>query len=99
MPASLTPLLRGTLIVFRRKCGKDGCHCAGKNGTPHESPALKCTIGGRSQVVTLTAAEVPLVREALDRYHREQQRLEDACSAGMVWIRDRISTRRAKGGR
>jgi hypothetical protein len=91
------PLLRGTLITFRRKCGKAGCHCAGKKGTPHESPALKCTIGGRSQIVTLTAAEVPLVREALDRYHSEQQQLEDACTAGMVGLRDRIAIRRSKG--
>jgi predicted nucleotidyltransferase len=40
MPVPPIPLLRGTLITFRRKCGKAGCHCAGKKGTPHESPAL-----------------------------------------------------------
>jgi hypothetical protein len=30
-----TPLLRGTLTTFRRRCGKANCHCAA--GAPHES--------------------------------------------------------------
>lgn len=94
MPTS--PLLRGSLITLRRKCGKPGCRCAGKNGIPHESPALSCTIGGKSHVITLTPAEVPEVRAALDRYLREQEHLERGCEDGIAWLRAQVDARRDK---
>lgn len=96
MPTKTKPLLRGSLIVLRRRCGKRGCRCAGKNGLLHESSALSCTIGGKSHIITLTPAEVTMVTVALDRYHREQERLEAACAEGMVWLRARVDARRSR---
>ena len=93
--SSSTVLLRGTLIVLRRKCGKPGCRCAGKDGVRHESPALSCTIGGKSHIITLTNAEVPLIKAALDRYRHEQDLLETACVKGIAWLRARVNARRS----
>jgi hypothetical protein len=90
------PLLRGSLITLRRTCGKPGCRCAGKKGIPHESPALSCTIGGTSHVITLTPTEVPEVRAALERYLREQGRLERGCEDGIAWLRAQGDARRDK---
>jgi hypothetical protein len=92
---SSTPFLRGSLITLRRRCGKSGCRCAGKNGIPHESPALSCAIGGKSHVITLTVADVPKVAAALDRYSREQRRLERGCEEGIAWLRTQVDARRA----
>jgi len=61
-------LLRGSLTVFRRRCGKPSCRCA--DGDPHENPALSYTAGGRSKTLTLSAAEVAEVTAALQRYER-----------------------------
>jgi hypothetical protein len=99
MPKPTTPeptLLRGSLITLRRRCGKLNCRCAGKNGTPHESPALSCAINGKSHIITLTEQELPAVREALRSYHDEQLRLEAACVAGIAWLRGQVDARRAR---
>jgi len=93
--SSPTVLLRGSLIVLRRKCGKPGCQCAGKDGVRHESPALSCSIGGKSHIITLTNAEVPLIKAALDRYRHEQDLLEAACVKGIAWLRVRVNARRS----
>jgi len=95
MPPPTHLLLRGSLITLKRKCGKPGCRCAGKQGIPHESPALSCRIGAKSHVITLTADEVPKVEAALRLYHQEQERLESACEAGIAWLRERVDARRS----
>lgn len=89
-------LLRGSLITLRRRCGKPGCRCAGKNGVLHESPALSCTIGGKSHLMTLAAADIALVEQALRNYHQEQEQLEKACTVGIAWLRSRVDARRSK---
>lgn len=88
--------LRGSLITLKRKCGNPDCKCAGKDGIPHESPALSCTIGGKSHVITLKAPEVELVRAALDRYQTEIDRLEGACKDGIAFLRTQVDARRSK---
>ena len=52
-------VLPGSLITLRRKCGKPGCRCA--TGSPHETPALSYSVGGRTKMLTLTPDEVPAV--------------------------------------
>ena len=89
-------LLRGSLITLRRRCGKPGCRCAGKTGVLHESPALSCTIGGKSHLITLTAADITAVEQALLTYQQEQMRLEEACATGIAWLRARVDARRSK---
>ena len=48
-----TPLVRGSLITLRRKCGTPTCSCA--KGQPHESPALSYSIAGATKMLTPTA--------------------------------------------
>lgn len=97
MPTPPSPrFLRGSLITLRRRCGKSGCRCAGKDGHPHESPALSCTINGKSHVITLAPTDVQVVVAALRDYHAEQERLEEACSTGIAWLRNRVQARRSK---
>lgn len=94
--ANSKQFLRGSLIALRRRCGKAGCRCAGKDGVLHESPALSCTIGGKSHMITLVAADMAVVEEALRNYADEQERLEEACVQGVAWLRARVVGRRSK---
>ena len=80
-------VLRGTLKTFRRRCGKPTCHCA--NGEPHESPALFYRDGGQRVTVTLTAAEVPEVAAALQRYEVAQAELDERVATGIAALRAR----------
>jgi hypothetical protein len=86
------PLLRGTLTVFRRRCGKATCRCAG--GEPHESPALTFTEAGRTKTITLPADEVAEVAAALARYEAAKADLEEAADAGIAALRARLAARR-----
>lgn len=99
MSGSSLPLLRGSLVVLRRKCGKAKCRCAGMDGILHESPALSCNIGGRSYTITLMPEDVPLVEAALKRHRDEQDRLVAACQKGVLWLQERVKARRLQRGR
>jgi len=89
-------LLRGSIIVMRRKCGKPNCRCAERNGQLHESPALSTRIGGAPRIITLTEADVPLVTAAIQRHQRADERLEKACEKGLAYLRQTLDARRAK---
>jgi hypothetical protein len=77
----LPPVLRGSLICLRRKCGKAHCHCA--RGQPHASSALSYSQGGQTKILTLPPAWLPQVRQALQRYHQGQRRWERQAETGL----------------
>ena len=88
IPRRARPLmLRGSLITFRRRCGKATCRCA--SGEPHESPALTYTDGGRTKTVTLAADEVAEVSAALARYEAARSELEARAAEGLTTLRSR----------
>lgn len=84
-PRSKIPLLRGALFVLRRKCGKASCRCAA--GEPHETPALAYPEGGRTRTLTLTHADLRVVRAALARYERERAALDAKADAAIAALR------------
>ena len=80
---SATPwLLRGSLIVPHRRCGKPTCHCA--KGQPHATPALSFSRRGKTRILTLRPAQLPAVRAALRRYQQAQAQLEGRILAGLL---------------
>ena len=60
-------MVRGTVLVHRRRCGKANCRCASGEEL-HESTLLSYKQGGKTKHVTLPAAEVEPVREATERF-------------------------------
>lgn len=86
-------LLRGSLVVQRRRCGKPNCRCAdGVN--LHETPALSYSQNGRTRTVVLPASEVAAVRAAIDRYRAALADLETAADAGIATLTHRLAARR-----
>ena len=77
----IPPVLRGSLIRLRRKCGKPNCHCA--QGQPHSGPALSYSQNGKTKLLTLPPVQLPQVRAALKRYRRDVLRLEQQANAGL----------------
>jgi uncharacterized protein DUF6788 len=91
-PDRVPPVLRGSLITMRRRCGKPTCRCA--DGTAlHEGPALSVSVSGRSVTVSLRAAEVPAVLAALARYRSARDALEAQANAGVAALRGRTGRR------
>lgn len=91
-PDQVPPVLRGSLITMRRRCGKPTCRCA--DGTAlHESPALSVSVSGRSVTVSLRTAEVPAVVAALAHYQSARDALEAQASAGVAQLRARRARR------
>jgi hypothetical protein len=44
-----SPLLRGSLVLMRRKCGKPGCHC--QQGEKHTSLYLAARVGKKRKMI------------------------------------------------
>jgi hypothetical protein len=76
-------MIRGSVVVQRRRCGKASCRCADGEQL-HESTVLSYSKAGRNRTVMLAPGEVASVRAAVARYRAAQARLEQAGNAGLA---------------
>lgn len=87
-------VVRGSVVVHRRKCGKPNCRCA--DGTAlHETTVLSYSQAGKTRFVMLPADQVPAVRAATARYQAAKARLEEQANAGLEALVARLSARRS----
>lgn len=93
-PRSEPLLLRGSLIVLRRKCGKPTCACT--QGAPHETSALSLSLRNVTQILTLRPQDLQEVRAALRRYKKAVQDLDRKALAGVRLLRRRIEKEKAE---
>lgn len=82
-------MVRGTVLVHRRRCGKPNCRCA-TGEAAHESTVLSYKQGGKTKFVMLPAAEVEPVREATERYRSAKASLEAQGNAGLADLAVRL---------
>jgi hypothetical protein len=68
-------ILRGSLLVRRRVCGKPGCKCA--RGQKHESLYLVITDKGRTRQLYVPKDFEPLVRRWVQDYHQARELMEE----------------------
>jgi hypothetical protein len=76
-------MIRGSVVVQRRRCGKANCRCA-TGERLHESTVLSYSEGGRNRTVMLAAGEVAAVRAAVQRYRAALATLEAQGNAGLA---------------
>ena len=89
-------MIRGSVVVQRRRCGKPNCRCADGEQL-HEQTVLSYSQGGRSRSVMLDPADVTAVRAAVERYRTAQGRVEAAGNAGLAaLLARRAGARRAR---
>ena len=86
-------MVRGSLIVLRRRCGKPGCHCA--TGEPHETPALSYSVEGKTRMLTLGGVELSEVEDAIARYEAARGELEGRARSGIEALRARRAATKA----
>jgi hypothetical protein len=87
-------IIRGSVVVQRRRCGKPNCRCAAGERL-HASTVLSYSDGGRNRTVMLAAGEVAAVRAAVARYRAALAKLEAQGNAGLA----ALLARRAGNGR
>jgi Family of unknown function (DUF6788) len=97
MPTTAALILRGSLITWKRKCGRPGCRCA--RGELHTTPALSYSVGGVTQMVMLHDAVLPVVQAALDRYQRAQAFLDRRVQASVTTLRAQLAREKAAARR
>jgi len=68
-------VIRGTLLVRKRKCGKTNCRCA--KGEGHESLFLVISENGRTRQFFVPKDWESRVRQWVEDYHRVRDLLED----------------------
>lgn len=82
-------MVRGSVVVHRRRCGKPSCHCA-HGESLHEAVVLSYSEGGRTRFLMLPPTEVAAVRAAVERYRAERARLDEAAEAGRAALVARL---------
>ena len=94
-PAKVPRVVRGSVVVHRRRCGKANCRCA--DGTSlHESTVLSYSEGGKTRFLMLAPEQVEAVRAATRRYQAARSRLEDEANTGLFDLVQSLSQKAKK---
>ncbi len=76
-------MIRGSVVVQRRRCGKPNCRCAAGEQL-HESTVLSYFQDGRNRTLMLAPDEIARVRTAVAGYRAAQAKLEAQGNAGLA---------------
>lgn len=76
-------LVRGSVIVHRRRCGVASCHCS-DGVTLHEATVLSYSEAGRTRFLMLRPETVAAVRAATERYRRRKAQLVEQGDQGLA---------------
>jgi len=80
-------VIRGTLLVRKRKCGKANCRCA--QGEGHESLFLVISENGRTRQFFVPKDWESRVRLWVEDYHRARQLMEEISRIHWDKVRNR----------
>jgi hypothetical protein len=80
-------IIRGSLLVRRRVCGKPGCKCA--RGQKHESLYLVIADKGRTRQLYVPKDFEPLVRRWVEDYHQARELMEEISRIYWDKVRER----------
>ena len=67
---SVGPLMRGSIVSRRRRCGRKSCACAREDRARHPGKFLAVHLSGRTEVLHLRPQDEPHVRQAIGAYER-----------------------------
>lgn len=80
-------LMRGSLLVRRRVCGKEGCKCT--RGQLHESLYLVLSEEGRTRQLYVPRAFEARVRQWVENHRRARRLMEEISRRYWKKVRDR----------
>lgn len=82
-------LLRGSLVVMRRQCGKDSCRCNGSRRNWHRSLVLKIGENGKQRTIYVPAEWEDRVRTWVAHYAEVREVLEELSRACLARVQSR----------
>lgn len=91
------PFLAATLVAFRRKCGRPGCHC--QAGPGHPARHLTFKHKGQTRSVYVPRALVPQVQLWIREYQRIKPLLRHISQLALAQVRTHAQAQRRKAGR
>lgn len=91
------PLVAASLVAFRRKCGRPGCHC--QSGQGHPAYHLTYKQQGKTRSVYVPVDLVPEVQQWVKEYQRIKGLLRHLSKLAMAKIQTHTRSQRRKRGR
>ena len=96
------PLMRGSIVERRRRCGSAHCACATDEAARHPGKYLSVHLDGRTRVVHLRAEDEADVRAAIEAYERLWKIIDGLTACELAQLRrdarERARTRSNRRG-
>ena len=91
------PLVAASLVSFRRKCGRPGCHC--QSGPGHLGHHLTYKIKGKTRSVYVPQDLLPEVQQWVREHQRIKPLMRHISNLALAQIQAHVLAKRRKAGR
>ena len=91
------PLVAASLVAFRRKCGRSGCHC--QSGEGHLAHHLTFKVKGKTRSVYVPKELLPEVQQWVHEHQRLKPLLQQISRLALAQIQAHVLAQRRKAGR
>ena len=88
------PLMRGSVVERRRKCGKPNCACASDPDARHRGTVVTVFLNGSTQVLPLRSEDESRVRRAVEAYERAWRIINGLTACELADLRREARERR-----
>jgi hypothetical protein len=97
--AEVGPLLAGSVVQQRVRCGRTGCRCAQDDQHKHLKTAITQTVEGKTRTVYVPVDLVEDVRAWAAEYKRVKQLLKEISELTLAQVRTHAAHRDRRQGR
>jgi hypothetical protein len=91
------PFVAASLVAFRRKCGRAGCHC--QSGQGHPGHHLTYKVKGKTRSIHVPIELVPEVQQWVHEYKRIKPLIHHLSQLALAQIQTHAKAQRRKAGR
>ena len=91
---TFAPLMRGSIVQARQRCGRPNCACAKHAKARHLRKLLAVYLDGRTQVVHLRREDEERVRHAIEAYRKMWKALDGLTAYELAELRRATRERR-----
>lgn len=92
------PLMRGSLVERRKRCGKPSCACATDPERWHPDAYLSVKVDGRQYALHLRPEQLQSIQQRLDAYHQLWALVEELTACEVAELRRVARERRKQRG-
>src|SRR5437867_2195237 len=92
-----SPFVAASLVSFRKKCGRSGCHC--QSGEGHPAHHLTYKAKGKTRSVYVPQDLVPEVQRWIREYKRIKPLLRHISNLALAQVQAHVTAKRRKAGR